>query len=57
MSTKTMLESFQGFVAKKVLDYFDESPESARPKLLAWADKFDKDNLILSQRKVFHQDY
>ena len=54
MSKKNMLETIQGFVAKKVLDSFDEAPDTGLPKLLAWADKFDKDNLFQSQRKVFH---
>ena len=32
----------------------DENPDKSLPKLLDWADKFDKDNLFAGQRKVFH---
>lgn len=54
MSDKTIKENVQSFAVKKVLGYLDEDPDKSIPKLLAWADKFDKDNLFASQRKVFH---
>ena len=32
-------------------EYVDSNPQEAFPKLLDWADKFDKDNLYLTQRQ------
>ena len=54
MSEKSMKENLQSFAVKKVLNYFDEDLDNSLPKLLAWADKFDKDNLFADQRRVFH---
>lgn len=54
MSERTMKENIQSFAVKKVLHYMDEDPDKSLPKLLDWADKFDKDNLFAGQRKVFH---
>ena len=54
MSEKTMKENLQSFAAKQILHYLDEDPEKSLPKLLEWADKFDKDNTLPSQRRVFH---
>ena len=54
MSDKNIKENLESFALKKVLAYMDEKPEESMPKLLAWADRFDKENLYLSQRKVFH---
>ena len=54
MSEKNMKENLQAFAVKKVLHYMDEDPDKSLPKLLDWADKFDKENLFVSQRKVFH---
>ena len=54
MSDKTMKENLQSFAAKQILHYLDEDPEKSLPKLLEWADKFDKDNTLPSQRRVFH---
>lgn len=54
MSGKTMKENLQSFAVKKILHYMDEDPDKSLPKLLDWADKFDKDNLFVNQRKVFH---
>ena len=49
-----MKENLQSFAAKQILHYLDEDPEKSLPKLLEWADKFDKDNTLPSQRRVFH---
>lgn len=54
MSEKSIKENLQSFAVKKVLDYMEEDPDKSLPMLLAWADKFDKDNMFASQRKVFH---
>lgn len=54
MSEKNMKENLQAFAVKKVLHYMDEDPDKSLPKLLDWADKFDKENLFVGQRKVFH---
>ncbi|MDD3337599.1 MAG: radical SAM protein [Lachnospiraceae bacterium] len=55
MNEKNMKENLQGFAVKKVLDYLDGDPDKNLPKLLAWADKFDKDNLFAGQRRMFHE--
>lgn len=54
MSDRNMRENMQSFAVKKVLDYMDGDPDKNLPKVLDWADKFDKDNLFAGQRKVFH---
>ena len=54
MSEKNMKENLQSFAVKKVLDYMEGDLDKNLPKLLEWADKFDKENLYASQRKVFH---
>ena len=43
--------SAQAFAVNQVLKYVDSNPQEAFPKLLDWADKFDKDNLYLTQRQ------
>ena len=53
MSDKTMKENMQAFAVKQILKYLDEDPDKSLPKLLAWADKFDRDDRFLSQRNVF----
>ena len=53
MSDKTMAENLKGFAAKKVLNYLDEDPDKALPKLLSWADKFDTTDRFLSHRNAF----
>ena len=55
MAKKNMKENLQSFAVKQVLHYLDEDPEKSLPKLLDWADKFDKDNTLPSQRRVFHK--
>ena len=54
MSEKNMKENLQSFAVKKVLDYMEGDLDKNLPKLLEWADKFDKENLYARQRKVFH---
>ena len=49
-----MMETVQAFAAKQALKYIESEPEKNLPKLLEWADHFDKDNLYASQRQVFH---
>lgn len=53
MNDKTMKENMQAYAVKKVLNYLDEDPDKALPKLLAWADKFDSNDQFLTQRNVF----
>ena len=54
MSEKKIRESFQNFAVKTALGRLGKDPDRNLPRLLAWVDKFDKDNLYLSQRRVFH---
>ena len=44
MSEKTMKENIQALAVKKVLNYLDEDPDKALPKMLKWAYSFDKNN-------------
>lgn len=46
-----MMETVQAFAAKQALKYIESEPEKNLPKLLDWADHFDKDNLYASQRR------
>lgn len=52
MSDKSMKENMQAFAVKQILKYLEEDPDKSLPKLMAWADKFDKENRFPSQRKV-----
>lgn len=54
MSDKTMKENLQSFAVKKALDYVTEAPDKSIPKLLAWADKFDKENFHKAARESLH---
>ena len=54
MDGKTMGERIEGFVAKSVLDYVTEDVDQGLPKLMDWADRFDKDDLYLGARRVMH---
>lgn len=55
MNDKTMKENMQAYAVKKVLNYLDEDPDKALPKLLAWADKFDSNDRFLKHRNVFRE--
>ena len=54
MEEKSMMETVQSFAVKQALKYVEREPEKNLPKLLDWADKFDKENLYAKQREVFH---
>ena len=54
MNEKSLKESIQSFAVNKVLHYMYEDPDKSLPKLLSWADRFDKDDLFIKQRRVFH---
>ena len=53
--SNSVKDNVQAFAVKKALQYIDRNPQEALPKLLSWADQFDKDDLYLSQRKQFHK--
>ncbi len=55
MSGKDMKERLQSFAVQKVLHYLKEDPDKSLPKLLDWADKFDKDDLYVKQRAMFRK--
>lgn len=55
MSYKTLSENVEAFAVKKALAYLNEEPDKAIPKLMDWVDRFDKDNMVAGQRRVFHQ--
>ena len=54
LENKTIMETVQSFAVRQALQYVEREPEKNLPKLLDWADKFDKDNLYQAQRRVFH---
>lgn len=53
MGDKSVKENVESFAVKKALSYLGDNPEKCFPKLLAWADKFDKGDLYKSQRDAF----
>jgi len=40
--SRTIKENMQAFAVKQVLHYLDEDPDKSAPKILEWAEKFDK---------------
>ena len=48
-------DSAQVFAVNQMLKYIDRDPQEAFPKLLDWADQFDKDNLYLTQRQTIRK--
>ncbi|MBF4692136.1 radical SAM protein [Fusibacter ferrireducens] len=53
MNDKTLKEHAESFAGKKVLDYLGEDPDKNLPKLMDWVDRFDMNDLFVSQRKIF----
>ena len=51
---KTVVETAKSAVAKQVIGLLDGDPDKNLPRLLAWADAFDKNNYFPSQRAAFH---
>jgi len=51
----TIKENVQAFAVKQVLKYFDEDPEKSLPKILSWAEKFDKDGELAHLINPFHE--
>lgn len=52
---QSMKETVQNFAVSQALKYLDNNPQEAFPKILAWADQFDKDDLYLPARQQFHK--
>ena len=48
-------DSAQVFAVNQMLNYIDRDPQEAFPKLLDWADQFDKNNLYLTQRQTIRK--
>lgn len=48
-------DSAQVFAVNQMLKYIDRDPQEAFPKLLDWADQFDKNNLYLTQRQTIRK--
>ena len=40
--SRTMKENIQAFAVKQILHYLDEDPDKSLPKLIDWAERFDK---------------
>ena len=45
----------ESFAAKQLLKYLEKDPEKNLPKLLAWADKLDRNDLYRAQRQALHE--
>jgi len=54
MGEKTMMENIQAYGLEKILTIFRENPEKNLPKVLDWADKLDRNDITLGQRRMFH---
>ncbi|HHU53149.1 MAG TPA: radical SAM protein [Clostridiaceae bacterium] len=52
--SRTFKENIQALAIKQVLKYLDEDPAKAFPKILGWAEKFDKDGNLTHLIKPFH---
>ena len=52
--SRTFKENIQAFAVKQVLNYLDEDPDKSLPKILGWAEKFDKDGNLAHLIKPFH---
>lgn len=55
MGEKTVIENLKSFGLKKVLSYLDTDPDNNIPKILDWAEKFDKEGTVERQLKVFRK--
>ena len=54
-ATRSITESAKAAAAKQVLALLDGDPEKNLPRILAWADAFDKGGHFESQRAAFHR--
>lgn len=52
--SRTLKENVQAFAIKQVLNYLDEDPDKSLPKILEWAEKFDKNGKNAHLIKPFH---
>ncbi len=52
MTEKTMKENIEGIALKTALNYLNEDPDQAFPKLMHWVDLFDHNDTMLGQRKA-----
>lgn len=52
--SNSIKDSAQAFAVNQVLKYVDSNPQEAFPKLLDWADKFDK---AISERTTIKNRY
>ena len=53
--SNSIKDSAQVFAVNQMLKYIDRDPQEAFPKLLDWADQFDKNNLYLTQRQTIRK--
>ncbi|MGI6334627.1 MAG: radical SAM protein [Saccharofermentanales bacterium] len=52
--SRTFKENMQAFAVKQVLNYLDEDPDKSLPKILGWAEKFDKEGSLAHVIKPFY---
>lgn len=54
-TAKKIAESAKAAAAKQAIALLDGNPDKNLPRLLAWADAFDKNDYFPSQREAFHR--
>ena len=55
MNDLNFRENMEHFAVATALKYFTEDPDKGLPKLLDWADKFDRENVAIGQRRAFRK--
>jgi MoaA/NifB/PqqE/SkfB family radical SAM enzyme len=55
MGRSILKEKMQSFAVKRVLKYLDDDPDRNLPKLLAWVDRFDRDDFHIKARGMFRK--
>jgi len=55
MNNNSIAESVKSYGLKKVITYLDSDPDKNIPKILDWAEKFDKDGVARNQLKAFQE--
>ena len=55
MNDRTIKENLQSFAVKKAIEYMGEDIDKGLPKLLAWADRFDRDGRYAGARNAIRK--
>ena len=52
MNKKTVVENAKVYGLKKVITYLDSDPDRNIPKIINWAEKYDKKGMLDNQIKI-----